>query len=49
VIRGEPLADVRILQKEERIEAVMVNGRFARNRLQGRGRGTEMLEERRRA
>ena len=49
VVRGDPLADIRILQDHERIEAVMVGGRFTRNRLPEGDRGVEMPGERRRA
>lgn len=33
VVRGDPTRDVRILQDPDRIEAVMIGGRFVRNRL----------------
>ena len=49
VVRGDPLADIRILQDHERIEAVMVGGRFTKNRLPEGGRDVEMPDERRRA
>ena len=33
IVDGNPLADIRILQDPNRIEAVMVGGRFTKNRM----------------
>jgi imidazolonepropionase-like amidohydrolase len=33
VVRGDPVADVRILQDAGKIEAVMIGGRLVRNRM----------------
>ena len=49
VVRGDPLADIRILQDHDRIEAVMVGGRFTKNRMPQHSRDVKMPSERRRA